>query len=314
LALSISHPFTGLSLWLILSAYSALELGLRSGSASWRLFAGACAGTVLHLGYYMVFLNRFADHRSLQEQWHLDWPYMFWVFVPALYLVGTFAFGPVTRWKNLKVVLADPRKRLCLVWFAVILGLTHHDLFLRPMQPIHFAHGYDWIALFLLATPVIVGALDKMLAIRRMPWRALAVGSFLLLFLSDNLSWFSSFADASVQDTSVALTHDDKDVLNWLGEHAVAPAYVASSNPWINYLTPTYTHVRGWSGHDFNTPQVWERKRQVADAFNAGKPIPTANPVYYIPARGAHWTPPEGSRQVYANATYQVWLYTAQPR
>ena len=75
---------------------------MRSGAASWQLFAGSLAIAALHVGYYVVFLNRFADHRSVQEQWNLDWPYMFWTFVPALYLVGLFAFGPLTRWKNLK--------------------------------------------------------------------------------------------------------------------------------------------------------------------------------------------------------------------
>jgi len=250
----------------------------------------------------------------MQEQWNLDWPYMFWTFVPALYLVGIFAFGRLTRWKNLKPVLAQPRMRLCLAWFAVIFGLTQHDLVIRPRQPIHFAHGYDWMALFFLATPALFAAMEKMLAIRRAPLRVAALAGFLLLFLSDNLIWFASAADASAPENAVSLTRDDKDVLDWLGRRAAAPAYVASTNQWVNYLTPTYTHVRSWSGHDYNTPHGKEKKRQVTEAFSAGKPIPTTNPVYYIPARSLHWTPPEGSREVYANQTYEVWLYAPPVR
>ena len=306
--LSASHPFTGLSLGLVLTAYAALELFLKSGASSKRLLAGASTITVLHAGYYMVFLNWFADHRAMQAQWQLDWPYMFWTLVPALYLVGILAFGRLTRWKNLAPVLAQPRMRLCLVWFAVILGLTQHDLVLRPRQPIHFAHGYDWIALFLLATPALIALLEKLLAIRRAHWRVLALAGFLIVFLSDNLLWFASFADASVQDNTIPLTRDDRDVFRWLNAHAATPAYVVSSNKWINYLTPTYTHVRSWSGHEANTPHAAERFAQTAEAFSAGKPIPTANPVYYIPARDLHWTPPAGSQQVYSNGTYQVWL------
>jgi len=312
--LSASHPFTGISLALLLAAYAALELILRSGAASWQLFAGSVAIAVLHVGYYVVFLNRFADHRSVQEQWNLDWPYMFWTFLPALYLVGIFAFGRLTRWKNLKLVLAQPRMRLCLVWFAVIFGLTQHDLVIKPRQPIHFAHGYDWMALFFLATPALFAALEKMLAIRRTPLRVAALAGFLLLFMSDNLLWFTSAGGASAAENVPSLARDDKDVLDWLDGHAAAPAYVASTNQWINYLTPTYTHVRGWNGHDYNTPHGQEKKRQVAEAFDAGTPIPTADPVYYVPARDRHWTPPAGARRVYANQTFDVWLYAPPAR
>ena len=312
--LSASHPFTGLSLGLLLVGYAALELVLKSGAASWRLLAGACAITLLHVGYYVVFLNRFEDHRAIQAQWELDWPYMFWTFFPALYLVGILAFVPLTRWKNLSRMLAQPRMRLCLVWFAVISALAHHDLVLRPRQPIHFARGYDWIALFLLATPALLTLLEKLLAIRRIPLRALALAAFLLVFLSDNLLWFASFTDASVQDFAFTVTRDDQDVLHWLDGHAAAPAYVASSNRSINYLTPTYTHVRSWSGHEANTPHAAERFAQTADAFSQDKPIPTVNPVYYIATRDLHWTPFAGSRPVYANGTYEVWLYQGASR
>ena len=312
--LSASHPFTGLSLAFILTAYAALELLLRSGAASGRLLAGACTITVLHVAYYVVFLNRFADHRAMQEQWNLDWPYMFWTFVPALYLVGLFAFGRLTRWKNLKVLLEQPRMRLCLVWFAIIFGLTQHDLVIKPRQPIHFAHGYDWMALFFLATPALFAALEKMLAIRRATWRVAVLGAFLALFLSDNLLWFASAGAASAAENVPSLTHDDKAVLDWLEHNAVASAYVASTNKWINYLAPTYTHARGWSGHEANTPHAFERFAETAQAFSAGVPLPTANPVYYIAARDRQWTPPAGARQVYANPTYDVWLYTPPAR
>jgi hypothetical protein len=260
----------------------------------------------------MVFLNRFADHRALEAQWKLDWPYVFWTFTPALYLVGIFAFGPLTRWKNVAPVLGDPRSRLCLVWFAVIFGLTHHDLIMQPRQPIHFAHGYDWIALFLLGSPAIVAALEKLLAIRLRPAMILASGAFLALFLSDNLLWFGSFADPTVQCQAIALTHDEKDVLDWLSQHASAPAYVASSDRWISYLTPTYTDVRTWHGHDLNTPNARSRKAELHAAFADGKLLPTSNPVYYIPDRKQNWAPPAGASRMYSNGSYDVWLFQAR--
>ena len=304
--LCASHPFTGLSLVLILTAFSALELLLSSGAASLRFLIGSVALAALHLAYYTLFLNRFADHRALAAQWKLDWPYLFWTFAPALYLVAIFAFVPLTRWKKLAAVAAEPRNRLCLVWFAVICALTHHDLVIAPRQPIHFAHGYDWIALFLLGAPAIIGAIERMLAIRWRPAAALAVACFVALFLSDNLFWFATFTDRTVQWQAFALTPDQKDVLDWLAHHASSPAYVASSDQEINYLTPTYTGLRAWRGHDFNTPHVALRQGELDAAFSSGKPIRTSNPVFYIPRRNQRWTPPEGASRVYSNRTYEI--------
>jgi hypothetical protein len=313
--LSASHPYSGLGLALILVLYSALELTLRSGAASRPLLFGSCAIAAIHLVYYTVFLNLSADHRAIEAQWmKRDWFYGFWTFAPALYLVAIFAFGRLTRWKSLVGTLAQPRNRLCLVWFAVICGLTHHDLIIQPRQPIHFAHGYDWIALFFLGAPAIVAALDRLLAIPPRPVMVLAISGFLALFLSDNLLWFATFADASVQWQAIALTHDQKGVLDWLAAHASAGAYVASSDQRINYLTPTYTNVRTWRGHDLNTPDLALRQSELQAAFSAGQPIPTRNPVYYVPGRDQNWAPPAGASLLYSNDSYDLWLFQAGVR
>jgi hypothetical protein len=310
--LSASHPFSGLGLVLILVLYSALESKLRSSAASWTLLFGSCAITIVHLAYYMIFLNRFADHRAIEALWmKRDWFYGFWTFAPALYLVAIFAFGRLTRWKNLAAALAQTRNRLCLVWFAVICGLTHHDLIIQARQPVHFAHGYDWIALFFLGAPAIVSTLDKLLAIRPRPAMVLALSAFLGVFLSDNLLWFATFTDPSVQWQTIALTHDQKSVLDWLAGHARGAAYVASSDQWINYLTPTYTNIRPWRGHDLNTPDLELRESQLLAAYGGGQPIPTQNPVYYIPRRNQNWAPPAGASRVYSNDSYDVWLFQA---
>jgi hypothetical protein len=309
--LSMSHPFTGLSLALIVAAYAALELAMGSGAASWKLLAGAVIIAALHVAYYLVFLNRFADHRALRAQWEINWSYPPWIFIPALFLVGFVAFTRLLYGgENLKHVLEEPRARLFLVWFAVVFALTQHGLVVKPMQPIHFAHGYDWIALFFLAAPSLVGLLNRLLAIRRPVLRAGAVTALLVVIVFDNLMWFVSFSDPAVQHYAISLDRDQRGVLDWLRWHAAPPAVVASEDTRIDYLTSTYTGVRAWCGHDHNTPHAAERFKELVAAFDAGQFIATANPIYYIPRRERNWIPPDGSRQVFNNAEFTVWYWS----
>lgn len=306
--MAASHPFTGLSLALIVTAYAAIELLLSSRAASRRLLAGGCAIVAAHLAYYQLFLNRFPDHRALRAQWELDWPYTAWTFGPALYIVGFLAFMPMTRWRALKQVIADPRMRLFLVCFAVVFGLTQHDLLIKPVQPLHFAHGYDWIALFFLAAPALMKLLDKLLQTRKVVLRYAAVGAFLLWMLSDNILWFATFRDPGVQRYSIALTRDQKAVLDWLGRHPEPRAVVATDDEQIGYLTSTYSDLRSVYGHVHNTPHAIQRKEDVFMAFEADKFLDAGRPVYYIPAQGPRWTPPPAAREVFRNGSYVIWL------
>ncbi len=306
--LAASHPFTGLSLVGVLFSYAAVELILGSGAASRGLLFGSGAVGAALVGYYLVFLNHFADHKAMQEQWQLEWLYTPWTYVPALYLVGVLALPRLTRWKILKNALADPQTRLFLVWFAVIFALTQHNLVVKPVQPIHFAHGYDWIALFFLAAPGLLQVLNRAVSIRMLPLRVAAIVALLALFLSDNLLWFRSFSDPAVQRYAISLSPDEKAVLDWIGHNAHSSSYVVSSDQWINYLTPTYTDIRAWSGHDYNTPNAVEKRRDVAEVFSAGKYISAGAPVYYIPSQGQAWTPPSGAREVFRNGSFVVWL------
>jgi hypothetical protein len=253
--LSASHPFTGLTLVLIVAGYAAMELLLKSDAANLRLLFGAALITGFHVVYYLVFLNRSPDHRALRSQWELDWPYAAWTFGPALYLVGLLAFTRFTRWKTTRAVLTDSRSRLLLVWFAVVFALTQHDAFLKPMQPIHFAHGYDWMALFFLAAPVLIPMLEKL--------SKPAVAFCVVLMLSDNLLWFASFASPQVQRYAISLTTDEYAVLQWLRENATSHDVVASDDSHVNYLASTYSAARSWMGHVHNTPHASQRQREV---------------------------------------------------
>ncbi len=69
-------------------------------------------------------------------------------------------------------------------------------------------------------------------------------------------------------------------------------ALVASSDDQINYLTSTYTGVRSWYGHMYNTPEALARKSELTQMFEHNGQLPVANPVYYVAQRGSQWNPP----------------------
>ena len=144
------------------------------------------SGAVLgfHVWYYLFFLNQFADHRAMQGQWERQgiargWFYPPSTFVPVLAIVGTLAAVSLWRWPGFRQVVRNPRDRLFIVWFLVVFALTHHNWIMRPIQPIHFAGGYDWTALFLLGAPVLVSLLNRLLKIRARPLRISAIAAFL---------------------------------------------------------------------------------------------------------------------------------------
>jgi len=144
---------------------------------------------------------------------------------------------------------------LLLVWFGVVFALTQHDLLVKPMQPIHFAHGYDWMALFFLAAPALIPILERL--------RGPALAAVLLLMLSDNLCWFASFLSPEVQRYAITLTPPQHRTLQWLRHNATARDVVAADDAAINYLTSTYASARSWHGHVHNTPHAAKRKQEL---------------------------------------------------
>jgi hypothetical protein len=307
--MSLSHPFTGLSLALILFTWSALELSLKSGAVTRWFVAGSATLLAGHLAYYQVFLNRFPDHRGLREQWELDWLYSPSTYIPALFLVACLAGVRLFRRPALRESLRDPRVRLFLVWFLAIFGLSQHNLLIKPMQPVHFAHGYDWTALFFLGAPVLISMLDSILKIQ--PFRLryaclLAVAGVLLL---DNAIRYTSFFAPARQSQALILTSDQMAVLKWLNRNAAPPDMVVSQDDRIGYLVSTYTRVRSWRGHKANTPLSDQRRTETQRAFTEGRILPewARMQVLYVVGRKTNWKPPPGTAAVYQNNGFIIW-------
>lgn len=306
--LSLSHPFAGLSLVLVLAAYSAWELMLGSKAVHPAVFGGAVLIAAAHLGYYWVFLNRFSDHRALRDQWQLAWLYQPSTYLPALFFVGVLAAIRFARLPGFGEMLRDPRNRLFIVWFLVVFGLSQHNLLIKPFQPIHFTHGYDWMALFFLGAPLLILGIERLLALPRPAYRTLAVGVALLFLLGDNIMWLGSFLLPTDVPKAIALTKDQKAALVWLGHNAAPRSMVVCDDFLVSYLVSTYTPVRSWRGHVYNTPATWQRQAEVKQAFADGRILPQWEhmPVYYVSRRDENWHSPAGVVELYRNGEFAI--------
>jgi hypothetical protein len=267
---SLSHPFTGIELLSILCAWAIVENYFMEQKQIPGYFLVGCFGLmVLHIGYYLVFLNSFAEHRSIFSEWSLPWLLRAENFIPAYALVGALAMIRLRRSRLASEVLHSPQNRLFLIWFLVAFALEHHEFAIRPIQPLHFTRGYCWIALFLLGAPLLVQWFEDLLSRRRLVGVVCCV-AILALFLSDNLLWFGSFIKRD--DQGVRLTADQQQLLGWLNTGDNRGYVVLSQDPQIGYMTIVYTPLRSWLSH-WETPERLQRKQELESFFQEGRVV-----------------------------------------
>ena len=303
--LCCSHPFTGLTLILILIAYSAVELALRSGSVNLPFLLAALVIAALHLGYYMIWLNRFTDHRVLQAQWQKAWLYPPKVFVAALIFVGCLAIWRLASSRF--GCFQDARNRLFAVWFLVVFALTQHNLVMRPLQPIHFAHGYDWMALFFLGAPVLIALLDSLLRISS-PLKRWSVLALLLgVFLLDNAAWLIKIAIHN--EFVISLSSNESDALRWLSRNAKPGDMVVCQDELVSYLVSTYSPALSWQGHEKNTPFIEQRREEVERGFSQGQVLQEWKRSGVVFVAPAAWLPPAdlSLQRRYENSDFAIW-------
>jgi hypothetical protein len=311
--LSFSHPWTGVETDLLVAVYLVVErlYGEKSVKTVHLISSGGLL--FLHIGYYLVFLNRFADHRALQSQWEANGSVRLYpasAFLPALFIVGLLALARLIRWPGFRQVVCDPRNRLFLVWFMVIFGVTQHYRIVKPIDPIHFAHGYDWTALFFLGSPLLVILLERLLRIKTPSLRVLALAAVLIFFMSDNIVWFTTFLRSTTSE-AVIVTREQREVLNWLARTTAPRDMVVTSDSMLGYLVSTYTRVRSWAGYGPSTPSFEQRTLESQQALqsNVILPVWTTMHVYYIQrtSKDPGWRAPANSKEVFRDARYAIW-------
>lgn len=253
-ALAFSHPFTSAQLLAVLWLYGLLENGLWKRRPLPAVYFGLLAwASLLVAGYYFYYLPSFADHRSVSEQYALNWNLRFYHFLPAYLPVYALAIGSVLL-LGWKAFWNDGTNRFFFCLFLASLLLANHELFIRPHQPIHFTRGYEWTACFFLGRPALHYLLNKW---RRRP---LLRAAFLGLFLLDNFLWIGNFARFTVRTPSTAcITTDQQQVLQTIGNTATKDWLVISNDETISYLTLVYSPAYSWYSHPFTAPFAAER-------------------------------------------------------
>jgi hypothetical protein len=265
--LSSSHPFTGVQLLLVLAAWCFLErVFLQSDTVPHSFVLGSGVLLALHLGYYLLFLSQFPEHRAVMEQFAQPWVYQAKHFVPAYFLVGGLAFWRMRRLRLAQDVLGSSANRLLLTWFAVSFVLANHEFAMDPIQPAHFTRGYVWTPLFLLGAPVLMKLMATLWSSRRRVLGPLAVAAIVGLFIADNALWLAT----RTAPLGVYTTADQRELLSWMGAPELRGAVVLAEQPEIGYLATVYTPLRAWHSHLFNTPHGRERRQEARAFFQDG--------------------------------------------
>jgi len=305
--LSWSHPFTGIEYLSIAAAWLFLEKAWAGNkSIPWTFVLAMGALLLLHLLYYLVYLNSFPEHRKLFEVFSVDWGYSWRVYVPAYAIVGWLALQTIRQagWKR---AFAAPHQRLFMCWAIIAFLLSNHEWFMKPIQPIHFTRGYIWMGLFLFSIPALQQLLQRI-------GKKFIAGLLILLLLSDNLLWYAAHLGGRASgESETHITHDTKAVLDWLHDHAGGDHLLVSNEYLVGYMANAYGASYSWTGHRYNTPG-YDEKRAAADSFfKTGMPLPewSGRKLLVLVNRknGLQPHPSITRRPLFQNAQYAVYAF-----
>jgi hypothetical protein len=146
----------------------------------------------------------------------------------------------------------------------VAFTLANHELFINPMQPIHFTRGYIWSALFLAGLPGL-NQLWNFFSKRKASM--LLILSFCLIFISDNLLWIWKNSRRINEQTSIThITKEQESVLEFLAGSTLYKDLIVGSDEVIPFLSSVRTKSNIWISHPYNTP-FYEAKKSVYLSF-----------------------------------------------
>lgn len=248
--LSASHPFTGLELAGIICAWCAFEFIYDRKNIPFWFITVSILILSFHLYYYLYYLEQFPDHRSVREQYTLEWKLRYYRMIPAYIIVGSLAVATIFQ-ARVKKFISIRSNRIFLSWFAVAFLLINHELFMEAKQPVHFSRGYVWTSLFLLGLP----ALQKWNGFLKHRWGKWAVFVFVFFFFLDNFSWIMVNSTSRSQEPNASyVTGEQRSIFKKVDEQCTNHTLIISSDNAMAYLATVYTKAYPWHSHIYTTP------------------------------------------------------------
>lgn len=262
LLLSLSHPFTAIEYLAIITGWSFIEKIIAKNKEVPVNFVVASALIMaFHIFYYLFYLNQFQEHRSVSEQYSLNWRLRFFSMIPAYCLVGALALASLLKFK--KSFFNNASTRLFFTWFLIAFLLVNHELFMKPMQPLHFTRGYVWTSLFLLGLP----ALHDLFQNERLKKYPLVLIIFSALFFSDNFLWITNYVRFTHTASSVSyITAEQKKLVSVIAKNSSNKTLIIGNDEVLVYMSTAYSKAYPWISHPFTTPFA-ARKWKVYEDF-----------------------------------------------
>ncbi len=252
--LAFSHPFYGIQFLLIVLAWQFLELVIfKKGIISRKYFIANLAILIVFFLYNYGFLNSFKEHQIIIKQWSLNWSLSF--------ISSLLAYGPLfaffiykIRSKGLlKSIIAQSEYRFLLIYLSISIVLANHEIFIKPIQPIHFTHGHIYIPLFLLVADSLIKIFQRS---GKNKYKIIKL-ALVLFLLFDNFSWFSSQYYNSIfhaKKIGLRVTENQINTIKYISKSYNSNYLVASEASNIEYLSTIYTSTYGLLPHMNNTP------------------------------------------------------------
>lgn len=260
LILSFSHPFTGIHLLLVLLAWIGAEkLFFRNSNIPWWIAGVIALITMVHIYYYLLYLPQFPEHKSVSEQYSVNWNYRSYRSIPAFipaYILVFLLFLLSFRVRPFRSFMQQPANRLLACLAIVSFLLCNHDWFIKPMQPIHFVRGYEWAAYFLLGVPTLEYLFS--LPVKRKLLKGIIAGVIMLLLLSDNLLWLTKYV-TTVRNNETTISDDQQMLLTLFSENSDNNTLIIGKDPFLMPYCAIYTRAYPWISHPYTTPH-YDRK------------------------------------------------------
>ena len=266
LLLASTHPWSGLEVLGTLGGYFGCRWLMCRDRKTFAKGAVMAALLAAFLGYNLFYLDSFVEHRVLHERWELDWSLTF--------ITIAFAYLPVLL---LAVIgsneqSVDTNHKLFL-WIAVSIafGLSVHDRFMSPTQPLHFTRGYVWFPLMLLGLPAAQRLLSQMT--QKLPTaivrRSVLAACALMIVLDNSVFLTVQTQQQHSGQAGYQLSDDAGTLLRWMDKNNV-DGVTACNEPRLSYLLATYTTARPYLGHLANSPHYAARKEHLENLYARG--------------------------------------------